>query len=397
MTSKTVTFGLLWHSMNSDNLGVGALTVSHMAILEEACAAVGVTPRFRVIGWTDPKPFYFERPNLEVVQLRMSDFPKPNGLWKVFRGCDIVMDIGGGDSFADIYGGGRIMKMMAAQNLAMFAGKPLSLSPQTIGPFANPRLKRLALNVMRRAASVVTRDSMSTAFAREMGFKGNLIEASDVAFRLPYDPPEPRADDGKVRVGLNVSGLLMNGGYTGDNMFGLTVDYPALVKSVIEDFIARPECELHLVGHVISDSQPIEDDHRASLEIAKSYEGVQVAPAFKTPSEAKNYISGMDYFMGARMHACIAALSSGVPVMPTAYSRKFKGVFGTVGYDHCADCKSEDAETILGKIRDGYQNRAQLKLEAEAAAKDGVERLNVYQRWVEGFLKERFVHNAKAA
>ena len=98
--------------------------------------------------------------------------------------------------------------------------------------------------------------------------------------------------------------------------------------------------------------------------------------------------------MGARMHACIAALSSGVPVMPTAYSRKFKGVFGTVGYDHCADCKSEDAETILGKIRDGYDNRADLKRQADAAAADGVERLNVYQRWVEGFLDARFGRQA---
>ena len=40
--------------------------------------------------------------------------------------------------------------------------------------------------------------------------------------------------------------------------------------------------------------------------------GTVLAPRFSTPSEAKTYIAGLDFFMGARMHACIAAFSSGV-------------------------------------------------------------------------------------
>jgi hypothetical protein len=49
------------------------------------------------------------------------------------------------------------------------------------------------------------------------------------------------------------------------------------------------------------------------------------------------------------MHACIAALSSGVPVLPIAYSRKFRGVFGSLGYPIIADCRSEAAEQIVAK------------------------------------------------
>ena len=59
-----------------------------------------------------------------------------------------------------------------------------------------------------------------------MGITGEIIEASDVALRLPYDPPPARPEGGAVRVGINVSGLLMSGGYTRDNMFGLQMDYP---------------------------------------------------------------------------------------------------------------------------------------------------------------------------
>jgi polysaccharide pyruvyl transferase WcaK-like protein len=38
-----------------------------------------------------------------------------------------------------------------------------------------------------------------------------------------------------------------------------------------------------------------------------------------------------DFFVGSRMHACIAALSQGIPTVGVAYSRKFAGVFDIVG------------------------------------------------------------------
>src|SRR5690606_36997973 len=102
-----------------------------------------------------------------------------------------------------------IRRMLLGQNIVLALGRPLVLAPQTIGPFERPWARRLALNVMRRARLVATRDALSTGFAREMGFRGPLIEATDVAFRLPYDPPALRRE-GPVRVGINVSGLLLN-------------------------------------------------------------------------------------------------------------------------------------------------------------------------------------------
>src|SRR5690606_38493929 len=146
---------------------------------------------------------------------------------------------------------------------------------------------------------------------------------------------------GPVRVGLNVSGLLMAGGYDRGNMFGLRMDYPALVREIVGRFRAHPDgCELHLVAHVIPHGTDagealagLEDDHRAARALAAEFPGVVVAPAFRTPSEAKSYIAGLDFFMGARMHSCIAAFSAGVPVVPMAYSRKFAGLFGSLGYD----------------------------------------------------------------
>jgi colanic acid/amylovoran biosynthesis protein len=92
----------------------------------------------------------------------------------------------------------------------------------------------------------------------------------------------------------------------------------------------------------------------------------------------------MDFVAGARMHAAIAALSAGVPVVPMAYCRKFAGVFGTLGYQHVVDCKSQTAEDIIRTIQWGFEFREELKRDVEAALKMVNERLNAYEEAVTG-------------
>jgi polysaccharide pyruvyl transferase WcaK-like protein len=110
--------------------------------------------------------------------------------------------------------------MFALKFLTHLAFTPLVLAPQTIGPFTKPVSRFFAKLSMRLCAVVATRDRLSTEAARSMGLTREIIEASDLALRLPYDRPAPRPPGGPVRVGINVSGLLMGGGYTGRNEFG---------------------------------------------------------------------------------------------------------------------------------------------------------------------------------
>jgi polysaccharide pyruvyl transferase WcaK-like protein len=103
-----------------------------------------------------------------------------------------------------------------------------------------------------------------------------------------------------------------------------------------------------------------------------------VSPFFKSPGEAKTYIAGLDFFLGARMHATIAAFSSGVPVVPMAYSRKFIGVFGTLGYEHVADCKADTADEIMARITHGFENRDQLAADVATGMEQVNSRLDAY-------------------
>ena len=123
----------------------------------------------------------------------------------------------------------------------------------------------------------------------------------------------------------------------------------------------------------------LEDDLRASAALQDEFPALRPAPDFASPSAAKSYIAGLDFFMGARMHACIAAFSSGVPVVPMAYSRKFAGLFGSLGYDHTVDCQSETNTAILEKIAAAFENRVTLATETASAARRGQAKLMTYQ------------------
>lgn len=384
-----LTIALIFHSASNDNMGVGALSVSEVAILRRIAEARGIPITIKVIDGIAERPPYVT--GADVVIRPARPLRRPLDFFRAIRGADLVIDIGGGDSFADIYGRRRLTQMFVMKYLTHLARRPLVLAPQTFGPFRHRLSTMLARQTIRRSAITATRDDLSSACLREMGITGDIIEASDVALRLPYDPPPARPEGGPVRVGINVSGLLMSGGYTRDNMFKLQMDYPQLMRDILQRFTDHPDgCEIHLVPHVISwkGGDGLEDDHAASLRLQKEFPAVTVAPAFTSPPEAKSYIAGMDFFMGARMHACIAAFSSGVPVVPMAYSRKFAGLFGALGYDETVDCTSQSAEDITTRIFDAYARRHDLVRVQETALGIGLTRLARYEAAL-GDLMER--------
>ena len=62
------------------------------------------------------------------------------------------------------------------------------------------------------------------------------------------------------------------------------------------------------------------------------------------------------------MHSTIAAFSSGVPVVPMSYSRKFTGLFNcTLDYDAVVDLKTETSNEIEAFIFQKFSQRQQIK------------------------------------
>jgi polysaccharide pyruvyl transferase WcaK-like protein len=287
-------------------------------------------------------------------------FPKKHKT-KELLGFDYLFDIAEGDSFTDIYGDERFNRILNSKIFFNFLGKNQVLLPQTIGPFTKEKHQKKAFDVMKKLNAVMSRDEQSYDYTAKYLSKEKISETIDVAFYLPFQSNS--FDENKINVGINVSGLLWNGGYTRDNQFNLKTDYKALIINLVEYFSSIENVQVHLVSHVVpGDGQAVEDDYFAAEELSVKFPNVIIPTRFSTPVEAKSYISGLDFFTGARMHACIAAFSSGVPVCPMAYSRKFNGLFmRTLKYHWMGDCVNDTEEIVFKNIVDAFERRNKLK------------------------------------
>jgi colanic acid/amylovoran biosynthesis protein len=345
--NNRIRIGLLWHSQQSDNLGVVALTEAHIALLDELALQRKWKFEYGIIGVGKPLAVDSAIAGLPTHVVRWKHYLLPIKLGKLLRSYDVIIDICGGDSFSDIYGLKRHVFLSLGKLFTLAVRRPLVFAPQTIGPFKGRFATWVAKRLIKRSALVVTRDLESKKEAQRLGAK-DIIATSDVAFVLPY--AKANYSPGVTHVGVNFSGLLYNGGYSGKNMFGLKGEYRTLVRSILAELAIKKDVQVHLVSHVISDNSAVEDDYRLAIELHQEFPSTILAPKFKSPSEAKSYISGLDFFAGSRMHACIAAVSSGVPCLPIAYSKKFQTLFATVGYNYTSDCTKEDNNTILSKL-----------------------------------------------
>ena len=356
--ARRLRIGLLWHSAAAGNLGVGALSVGNIALAREAAARAGVIPEFTLIGARETGPAYITDKDVALRTITGRYMVSPAGYRADLAKLDILLDIGAGDSFADIYPDRRFAYIIATKALAIWAGKPLVLSPQTIGPFSRQPHTRLAAWACRRAALVVARDPMSMAVLGKLAPAAKALEAVDVAFALPFAPPT--RVPGNVRVGLNVSGLLMNGGYAGGNEYRVGFDYPALTRALIAAFTAMPGVEVHLVPHVIAPNRPQDDDGAAADALKAEFPALIRQPNFASPGAAKSVIAGLDFLVGARMHATIAAYSAGVPVVPISYSRKFEGLYQGLGYPWLVPAQGMATGAATAFALDAFGRRVEL-------------------------------------
>lgn len=371
VTGGTLKIGLLWHSAKSGNLGVGALTIANMAIARKVAEALGLTPVFTIIGVADKGRAYV-RPNearlYEVNSRRLAD---PRETLAVIGAQDCILDIGAGDSFADIYGFKRFLFMWVSKAMALARGVPLVLSPQTIGPFTREPYRRMARWAMERADCVVARDHTSFEVLTKLARGARAVQSVDVAFALPFADRSAERGGERLRVGVNVSGLLLQEAESGRNRFGLEVNYAALMRRFVGAMAARKDVEVHLISHATSLQDSGDDDGQAADRFAAEFPGTIRVPDFAGPCEAKSYISSLDYLVAGRMHACIAAFSSGTPMVPVAYSRKFSGLFGTLGYDFLLPVKGMGTDEAV----DFLVERLDRRQEMQAAIAQGMEKI----------------------
>lgn len=361
---KKIKVCLAWHSISSANYGVNALTISQLKLLSEAAKSAQAELEITSIGTpqrvntNEADLICFNLPKIAQhhavsPKLLLKDIFMRGPIFRTLQSADLVLDIGEGDSFTDIYGPKRFLNLCTTKLVCFLLRKRQILAPQTIGPFDRGWTRLLARLILKTQRLIFVRDNPSKELLKDFGISS--IEVADVAFSLPYrmnlKPFQERS------IGVNVSALLWNGGYTGNNQFALKLDYRTFITNLVQNF-----CDLgiqvHLVAHVIDDNSAMEDDYRTCIEVASEINSITapiISPKFGDAIEAKEYISRLGFFVGSRMHATIAAVSAGIPTIPIAYSRKFAGVFNSIDYPFVIDAKLESTDQALDTIMSRYQ------------------------------------------
>lgn len=401
--NKTLVIGILGARMGTGNMGVGALAMGAVTVAKAAypdsrlfileyddepcttrCSVSGQTIEVPIVNIRFSKNLFLKNHIVRLLLLAVlariaplkslrSFIEKRNPRLAEIVKADLCLSIAGGDSFADIYGVERFFYIALPQILCLLLKIPLVQLPQTYGPFKSGLVRGVAAWILSRSATIFSRDREGIAQVRAMLVKSSpgkeVVFSPDVGFVLEPRKPESLTRDFESMldrhagnlVGINISGLLWMGGYTRDNMFRLGISYPAFTRRLIRYFADERHTAVLLVPHVVAVGRSREGDDSICQEVydelhSEMGDRLLLCPAPFDQNGIKYLIGKTSFFIGARMHACIAALSQSIPAVGIAYSKKFKGVFSSVGLPELVVETSRQTEdgliTAIGVLYD---------------------------------------------
>lgn len=390
--------GVLGAPINNMNLGCQALTYSLIILLEQISVKHNVQFHYYIFEGNPNRrldDIFCKRLQIAPSKLESVNYGNHHDVlrkikyWKqnenvkiVISKCDLIIDLTEGDSFTDIYGNERFINLTTIKEIVE-DNTSLLLGSQTYGPFHNIKNEKRAAKVIQKASAVFTRDQISKDYIKRISNVDPILTC-DIAFCLPYKHQNKSNIRIPHRIGFNISGLLVSNRIENTPTESKKTVYDEFVDRVLRYLILK-SYEVHLIGHVIAD-YPINNIMK------EKYPSVILAPEFDNPMDAKSYISSMDLFIGSRMHATIAALTSNTPVVPVAYSRKFAGVFEGIQYPYIVDLQKEDTDHAVQDIINRIENYDDTKSATEKsyliAMKEKIECLHVYDKVISELLKK---------
>jgi colanic acid/amylovoran biosynthesis protein len=279
---------------------------------------------------------------------RLEAYPPAYGLTTITRSAlarSDVLIMTGGDIISLDYGLESLYYWARICEAAMDAGKTTVLWAGSVGPFTkSPAAEMRMTQFLKRFSLITVRETASLEYLKKLGIP-NVQLVADPAFALDHEaPPQAEAlsllDAAKPLLGFNVSPLIRKFRDTTEHQDALDQE----VAAFLIDTLAQQDLNILLIPHV--DPLNGSDDNSDSAYMAGILKQVRSAgfasnridmlPRTFNTAQLKDVIRRCTYFMGARTHATVAALSQGVPTTSIAYSIKAKGInrdlFGHLRY-----------------------------------------------------------------
>jgi colanic acid/amylovoran biosynthesis protein len=273
---------------------------------------------------------------------------------QALKDTDLVVDLSG-DMLTEDYGPHVAYSHFLPVMTALAMGKPVILCAQSIGPFT--LMKRLARYVLGQAALITAREPVTIEYLREIGVQNSQIFlTTDLSFLL--EPAKDESVDvvlsregidlaGRQMIGISFSNLV-HSHYRKRNPHASGTMFPELIAGILDTISERYGLQILFVPHVTG-PRASADDRVFAEKISSHMQMTAVAiKGDYTPDILKGIISRCRLYMGARMHANIAAMSSGIPTLAIAYSHKTAGIMQLLGQDeYVCDIATLDGESVL--------------------------------------------------
>jgi colanic acid/amylovoran biosynthesis protein len=220
---------------------------------------------------------------------------------------DLFLSVGG-----DNYCYGEQPWLYEMDRLIKKAGKKLVLWGASIG---QEDLSKRKLQDLESFDLILARESLTFDILKNNGLNQVQLIA-DGAFLLEkklLDLPSGWQEGNTI--GINYSPLV----------FAKNPDSKAAILQLIHYILDTTKYTIALLPHVIIDGN---DDYKILQELENEINSDRVVllPNDLNATHYKGYISKMQFFIGARTHATIAAYSCLVPTMVLGYSVKSKGI-----------------------------------------------------------------------
>lgn len=300
-------------------------------------------------------------------------------LLQEYANANIVIDLGG-DSFSDDYGSIASINCCYRILLCKFLNKPIVIYAQSIGPFKNLLTKSLSKFCLNRVDLLIVRDEITKNYLQEIGVINTIHFTADSAFLLEASPYE-KIEELLLKEDIDTNERPIIGISASQHIYDLELkkskqnsekNYILLMVKIVDYLIEKSNAQIIFLPHVTNDDQPVDDRFVAKkiYGAAENKGKIRLINNEYSPEELKGVIGQCDLFIGARMHANIAATSMCVPTLAVAYSHKSYGIMRMLGMEeYVLDFRTMTFDEMMLRMDDLWVNRDKIKAELTSNVK----------------------------
>ena len=222
--------------------------------------------------------------------------------FKSLKESDVLIS-GGGSLLQDVTSFKSLLYYLGIIYTALFLGKKVEIFSQGIGPINSKFGKFLTKSALRHADKISVRDKKSQELLKSWGIESTLVKDPIFSLELPV-----KNQKGKVGIQLRNYPTLADGFLN------------ALADEVIKRF---PDKKIQIFS--FQDSIDLDVCEKFARTLAKKgrKDNIEVLSSLSV-NDVFDKISELEYMLGMRFHANVAAIKSGVKTIAINYDIKVK-------------------------------------------------------------------------